>query len=153
MPPSSHPNRRMSIADSVRSSVLADDIDAAEQERFSLDAHDPLNPAINLQQPTQPLHRRILAIFALILLWYTFSLLLSLYNKWMFAPAHLNFPFPLFVTSLHMVVQFGLSGLVLWIFPQLRPKRLDWMTPRDYTFVSSLEIPNVSLKIGPCGAA
>jgi solute carrier family 35 protein C2 len=39
----------------------------------------------------------------------------------MFAPDHLNFHFPLFVTCLHMIVQFCLSSLVLFAFPHLRP--------------------------------
>lgn len=39
----------------------------------------------------------------------------------MFSPEHLNFHFPLFVTSGHMLVQFSLSSLVLFAFPHLRP--------------------------------
>src|SRR5687767_3470510 len=39
----------------------------------------------------------------------------------MFDPKHLNFKFPLFVTSTHMLVQFSLSSLVLFAFPHLRP--------------------------------
>ncbi|KAG5928646.1 hypothetical protein E4U42_000252 [Claviceps africana] len=58
----------------------------------------------------------------LILLWYFFSLSISLYNKWMFDKDHLNFAFPLFTTSTHMLVQFILSALVLTFVPSLRPK-------------------------------
>lgn len=43
------------------------------------------------------------------------------YNKWMFGSKDLNFHFPLFTTSLHMVVQFILSSLILLVFPSLRP--------------------------------
>lgn len=43
------------------------------------------------------------------------------YNKWMFDHDRLNFRFPLFTTSAHMVVQFILSSLVLYFFPSLRP--------------------------------
>ncbi|KAK5956828.1 hypothetical protein OHC33_002316 [Knufia fluminis] len=66
----------------------------------------------------------------LICLWYFFSLSISLYNKWMFSSDNLNFHFPLFTTSLHMVVQFLLASTVLLIFPSLRPeiKRPD---PRE----------------------
>jgi len=48
----------------------------------------------------------------------------------MFSSDNLNFHFPLFTTSLHMVVQFLLASTVLLIFPSLRPeiKRPD---PRD----------------------
>jgi len=56
----------------------------------------------------------------------------------MFAPGHLNFPFPLFVTSLHMVVQFFLSGIVLWKFPRLRPQKEDLLTPKEYWYEQNL---------------
>lgn len=39
----------------------------------------------------------------------------------MFSPEHLDFHFPLFVTCLHMIVQFSLSSLVLYLLPQFRP--------------------------------
>src|SRR5690554_7377300 len=39
----------------------------------------------------------------------------------MFSPEHLDFHFPLFASCLHMVVQFSLSSLVLYFFPQFRP--------------------------------
>ncbi|KIK68930.1 hypothetical protein GYMLUDRAFT_34939 [Collybiopsis luxurians FD-317 M1] len=56
--------------------------------------------------------------------WFFFAILLSMYNKWMFSDSHFNFPYPLFVTSLHMVVQFALSGLVLSIWPKkFKPER------------------------------
>jgi solute carrier family 35, member C2 len=43
------------------------------------------------------------------------------YNKWMFSGDHLDFHFPMFTTSLHMVVQFLLASLILLIFPKYRP--------------------------------
>lgn len=61
----------------------------------------------------------------LIGLWYLFSLCISVYNKWMFSEKHLNFRFPLFVTSFHMLVQFSLSSLVMWYFVQFRPGYVD----------------------------
>jgi solute carrier family 35 protein C2 len=57
----------------------------------------------------------------LIALWYTFSISISVYNKWMFSKENLDFHFPLFTTSLHMVVQFTCASAVLFLFPQLRP--------------------------------
>lgn len=59
-------------------------------------------------------------------LWYTFSISISVYNKWMFSDngkggKGLNFHFPLFVTSVHMLVQFSLASLVLFFVPKLRP--------------------------------
>ncbi|KAK6348659.1 Triose-phosphate Transporter [Orbilia javanica] len=67
-----------------------------------------------------------LAINCLLIgLWYIFSLCISVYNKWMFSEKHLNFRFPLFVTSFHMLVQFSLSSLVMWYFVQFRPGYVD----------------------------
>jgi solute carrier family 35, member C2 len=43
----------------------------------------------------------------------------------MFDSKHLDFPFPLFTTSLHMLVQFCLSTLVLFFVPSLRPSQLS----------------------------
>ena len=57
----------------------------------------------------------------LIALWYTFSISISVYNKWMFSKENLDFHFPLFTTSLHMVVQFTCASAVLYFFPHLRP--------------------------------
>ncbi|KAK0268397.1 hypothetical protein LTR91_001155 [Friedmanniomyces endolithicus] len=59
----------------------------------------------------------------LIALWYTFSISISVYNKWMFSKENLDFHFPLFTTSLHMIVQFVLATTVLYFLPQFRPKR------------------------------
>lgn len=46
------------------------------------------------------------------------------YNKWMFSAGNkgLDFHFPLFTTGLHMLVQFSLASLVLWILPRYRPQ-------------------------------
>lgn len=47
------------------------------------------------------------------------------YNKWMFSRDDNDnevFPFPLFTTSLHMLVQFLLSCLILFFIPSLRPR-------------------------------
>ena len=82
--------------------------------------------------------RNLLINAALIGLWYLFSLSISIvstfgpccrtqvltrpqYNKWMFSSDHLDFHFPLFTTSLHMLVQFFLASLLLAVIPSLRP--------------------------------
>lgn len=39
----------------------------------------------------------------------------------MFDRARLNFAFPLFTTSAHMIIQFVLASLVLYFIPSLRP--------------------------------
>ncbi|GAA5823356.1 hypothetical protein JCM11251_007578 [Rhodosporidiobolus azoricus] len=75
-----------------------------------------------------------------ILAWYCFSTLISVYNKWMFSEDHYNFPYPLFVTSVHMLVQFCLSALTLSIFTHLRPTSRP--AAGDY-----------GTKVAPCGMA
>ncbi|KAA1478127.1 TPT-domain-containing protein [Dentipellis sp. KUC8613] len=55
--------------------------------------------------------------------WFVFAILLSIYNKWMFSPEHFGFPFPLFVTTLHMFVQFLLAAVLRYGFPKkFRPE-------------------------------
>ncbi|KAM0719104.1 hypothetical protein Q7P37_005009 [Cladosporium fusiforme] len=65
---------------------------------------------------------RTYAINAVLIgMWYTFSISISVYNKWMFSKDNLDFHFPLFTTSLHMVVQFTCASAVLFFFPRFRP--------------------------------
>ncbi|KAJ5179840.1 hypothetical protein N7492_003050 [Penicillium capsulatum] len=94
----------------------------------------------------------------LILAWYFFSLSISIYNKWMFSESDTVFPFPLFTTSLHMLVQFSLATLLLWIFPSLRPGHP--IDPSSHSPVdASKESEPVLTKffyitrLVPCGAA
>ncbi|KAF8710844.1 TPT protein, partial [Rhizoctonia solani] len=49
--------------------------------------------------------------------WFGFSTVLSIYNKWMFSGDKFGFPSPLFVTSMHMLMQFLLAALCRFIFP------------------------------------
>ncbi|KAF2147392.1 uncharacterized protein K452DRAFT_217152 [Aplosporella prunicola CBS 121167] len=114
------------------------------------------------------LAKSICANGALVGLWYLFSISISIYNKWMFAKSddkkvNLNFPFPLFTTCLHMVVQFSLASGVLFFLPHLRPRHDSQPfhnepgrpPPRQDSD------PNKPLmtkwfylsRIGPCGAA
>lgn len=86
--------------------------------------------------------KRGVVVVALILSWYFFSMLISVYNKWMFDPKKRNLPFPIFVTSIHMVVQFSIASSLLAIFDRTnkikliprkpdgrrrRPSSRDWM--------------------------
>ncbi|CEQ42404.1 SPOSA6832_04206 [Sporobolomyces salmonicolor] len=61
-------------------------------------------------------------------------------DKWMFSEDHFNFPYPLFVTSIHMLVQWTLAALTLTAFPRLRPKARP--LANDY-----------ATKVAPCGMA
>lgn len=82
------------------------------------------------------------------------------YNKWMFDTARLNFPFPLFTTSVHMLVQFTLASVVLYCVPSLRPhnSQRNMSEFHDSTQDSEPERPLMTkmfylTRIGPCGAA
>ncbi|KAI0161120.1 TPT-domain-containing protein [Hypoxylon sp. FL1284] len=101
-----------------------------------------------------------LAINAVLIgLWYLFSLSISLYNKWMFDSGQLNFPFPLFTTATHMLVQFTLSGLVLYFIPSLRPSNTQHSSDLGRSrHEAEPEHPLMTklfylTRIGPCGAA
>ncbi|KAK5137974.1 hypothetical protein LTR08_005771 [Meristemomyces frigidus] len=98
----------------------------------------------------------------LIASWYCCSISISVYNKWMFSKENLDFHFPLFTTSLHMVVQFALASAVLFFIPHLRPGRSDHA---GYTQLDGAEPATKPAKqplmtrwfyfsrIGPCGTA
>jgi solute carrier family 35 protein C2 len=76
----------------------------------------------------------------------------------MFSESDVVFPFPLFTTSLHMLVQFSLAALLLWIFPSLRPRH-----PPTSPSNSPVEGPESNepvitklfylTRLVPCGAA
>ncbi|VVT57445.1 uncharacterized protein SAPINGB_P005699 [Magnusiomyces paraingens] len=60
--------------------------------------------------------RNALISCVFIILWYAFSLSISIYNKWMFSAEHLDFQFPILTTSGHQFMQFILSFIVVKIF-------------------------------------
>ncbi|KAL4867260.1 hypothetical protein BDV12DRAFT_171588 [Aspergillus spectabilis] len=87
-------------------------------------SHNVLDP-FNISSGDRTVINKLLVNAGLILLWYFFSLAISIYNKWMFSRDENDkevFPFPLFTTSLHMAVQFTLSSLLLFFIPSLRPQ-------------------------------
>ncbi|KAF8550674.1 TPT-domain-containing protein [Imleria badia] len=90
----------------------------------------------------------------LILAWFLFATVLSVYNKWLFSPDHFNFPYPLFVTSVHMFIQFLLAALLRYTFsrkfvsdkkPTLRSYSIKAIPPAVATGVD-IGLSNVSLK-------
>ncbi|KAF9231398.1 triose-phosphate transporter family-domain-containing protein [Melanogaster broomeanus] len=82
-----------------------------------------------------------------ILSWFLFSTVLSVYNKWMFSPDHFAFPFPLLVTTLHMLVQFLLAASLRLIFP--RHFRPDQRPPlRNYSMKAAPAAITTGLDIG-----
>lgn len=62
---------------------------------------------------------------------FLFATVLSVYNKWMFSPEYFAFPWPLFVTTLHMFVQFALAAILRAAWPaRFKPERRP--TGADY---------------------
>ncbi|KAK2875592.1 hypothetical protein FQN49_001578 [Arthroderma sp. PD_2] len=95
-----------------------------------------------------------LAINALFIgLWYFFAVSISLYNKWMFSPTNLNFKFPLFTTSLHMLVQFILASILLYFFPSLRPPMSGPETAQGKPSSPGLNPLFYVTRLVPCGSA
>ena len=74
----------------------------------------------------------------------------------MFDPKKLNFAFPLFTTSVHMLVQFSLASIVLFLFPSLRPQnapKADLGTSRHDPEKPLMTKMFYLTRIGPCGLA
>ncbi|KAF1945671.1 TPT-domain-containing protein [Clathrospora elynae] len=114
----------------------------------------------------QNLMKSMLVNGVLIALWYVFSISISVYNKWMFKEAKGDgetkniFPFPLFTTCLHMIVQFTLASLVLFLIPSFRPRH-DSLNPHATgTRVEPIDSKKPLMtkwfyfsRLGPCGVA
>ncbi|KAK3984128.1 triose-phosphate transporter family-domain-containing protein [Cladorrhinum sp. PSN332] len=101
------------------------------------------------KQADRSVLKQLLINLGLIGLWYFFSLLISLYNKWMFSPDRLGFPFPMFTTAVHMLVQFSLASLVLYFVPSLRPNNPQSPNMEKVTMSKMFYLT----RIGPCGVA
>jgi len=120
---------------------------------------------------------------ALIALWYTFSISISVvslfprhsrtspdslqFNKWVLSKDNVDFHFPLFFTSFHMIIQFCLAGLVLYFVPSFRPKAPD-ASAEEHRYAQVGQSDNTTsdqpkkpimtklfylTRIAPCGAA
>ncbi|KAH6619784.1 triose-phosphate transporter family-domain-containing protein [Chaetomium sp. MPI-SDFR-AT-0129] len=118
---------------------------------------DDISPEEKKEADRNVLKNLIINI-VLIGLWYLFSLLISLYNKWMFSPDKLNFRFPMFTTAMHFLVQFSLASLVLWGFPSLRPNNGHKSDLGQSRHEAEPERPLMTklfyiTRIGPCGVA
>ncbi|EMR10897.1 hypothetical protein PNEG_01043 [Pneumocystis murina B123] len=73
--------------------------------------------------------------------WFFFSILLSMYNKWLFSEKHLNFTLPLFAGCVHIVIEYCFSIIIMKLFPQFRPP------------INSFEMIDNLTKVIPCGVA
>ncbi|KAK5169057.1 uncharacterized protein LTR77_006366 [Saxophila tyrrhenica] len=93
------------------------------------------DPTATAKKVLSPIVLRNLMINAfLIALWYSFSISISVYNKWMFSSENLDFHYPLFVTSMHMLVQFTLSSAVLYFVPRFRPGADPTVNPHNPSY-------------------
>ncbi|KAI0256433.1 triose-phosphate transporter family-domain-containing protein [Lactifluus subvellereus] len=86
--------------------------------------------------------------------WFILALILSLYNKWMFAPEHFGFPLPLFVTMLHMFIQTVSASILRFGWPRRfrpehDPSKEDYVKKAIPVAVSTgldIGLSNMSLK-------
>ncbi|KAF8638014.1 hypothetical protein AX16_010646 [Volvariella volvacea WC 439] len=79
--------------------------------------------------------------------WFFFATILSVYNKWMFSPEHYGFPYPLFVTTCHMFIQFLMAALVRALWPKrFRPDHSPTM--KDYSVKAVPTAVSTALDIG-----
>lgn len=92
----------------------------------------------------------------------SFTKTIDQYNKWMFSDKYLHFSFPLFTTCMHMIVQFSLASIVLYLFPRFRPRSDSISNPSGHNHVrkdsTQAEKPLMTrlfyvTRIGPCGIA
>lgn len=68
---------------------------------------------------------KTLAAVALILAWYSVSSALNVFNKWFFGRANYAYPYPIFITGCHMLIQSFISFLVLlFVYPSWRPSKV-----------------------------
>ena len=75
---------------------------------------------------------------------FLFATILSVYNKWMFSADHFGFPAPLFVTTMHMFVQFILAAVLRATWPNsFRP--VNRPTRGDYAYVPNRRSPGCGL--------
>jgi solute carrier family 35, member C2 len=104
-----HFNERISMQSEVTRFSNLDDSD-----EHSLFTFDPRSGS-GFQNPRYVWIRNALINGIFVVLWYGFSVTLSVYNKWMFSEDHLNFNFPIMTTAGHQVVQTVLASVLLSI--------------------------------------
>ncbi|THH18176.1 hypothetical protein EW146_g2767 [Bondarzewia mesenterica] len=87
--------------------------------------------------------------------WFTFAIVISLYNKWMFSPEHFGFPYPMFATTVQMFFQFGFAAIMRYGWPQAfrpqhSPTRADYgrkAVPTGIMTGLDIGLSNLSLKM------
>ena len=111
--------------------------------------------ATNVDRRKQKEFASNLNVLMYILLWYVISISLHFYNTWLFSRNHFNFPFPLFTTMMHTVVQFLMTVICLRLppFAHLAPSQtpplsdlLVRVMPGGFATGLDLGLSNSSLK-------
>lgn len=120
-------NPRVSNEISLTRSIRADlSLDLTEEDFLQDEVQVPLS----LEQKREMWIRNGVISCTYVLLWYGFSVTLSLYNKWMFSDTGLDFNFPVLTTSGHQFVQFTLATITLILTGKFN-KTTDYQTLGD----------------------
>ncbi|GAM85674.1 hypothetical protein ANO11243_036810 [Dothideomycetidae sp. 11243] len=88
-------------------------------------AHGTLGASEEKQLAYNHLIKESVINAVLIAAWYGFSIGISVFNKFVLSKDKLDFHFPLFFTSFHMIIQFVLASSIMFFIPSLRPKPVD----------------------------
>lgn len=99
--------------------VTQDDDDSPQMDSFGIEYKGDENVDdfwTKIKQNYPHLEITVLSI----LLWYVFSMGLSVYNRWMFSNSNLDFKFPILITSFHQLILTALAVLTLVLFPRFR---------------------------------
>ncbi|XP_022968905.1 probable sugar phosphate/phosphate translocator At1g06470 [Cucurbita maxima] len=112
----------LSIENKPGRNIDGDDCEPLHSDDYNslqLDAKNPLSTA------------NVLKTLFFILVWYIFSLLLTLYNKTLLGDHLGRFPAPLLMNTVHFTMQAVLSNLITWIWSS-RFQPCVTMTWKDY---------------------
>ncbi|CAE6524951.1 unnamed protein product [Rhizoctonia solani] len=138
-------------------SALPDDRDhvkSFDSDRPDIDFETDNEPQQSREQRKREWWRNAFINSLFIATWFGFATILSIYNKWMFSADKFGFPSPLFVTSMHMLMQFLLAALFRFMFPSTfgspySPTRKQYVTkavPCAVTTSLDIGFSNLSLK-------
>ncbi|KAF9047363.1 triose-phosphate transporter family-domain-containing protein [Panaeolus papilionaceus] len=116
-----------------------------------------LNEGVHLASVAEKRHlwwRNAIINTLFIASWFFFATILSVYNKWMFSASHFGFPAPLFVTTMHMFVQFSMAAVLRRLWPKKfkskgNPSGKDYATKAVPTAIATgmdIGLSNLSLK-------
>ncbi|KAL2322596.1 hypothetical protein Fmac_026975 [Flemingia macrophylla] len=108
-------HRRVNVSEKY---VSFDIEDKSERGPNEVDSYIPVGGDESLEKDIQnPIHvANILKTLFLILMWYTFSLFLTLYNKSLLGDHMGKFPAPFLMNTIHFTMQAVLSKFITWFW-------------------------------------